>query len=52
MLSNFENERDVTTYFVLDRTKTRALLSGRRKIFARLQKKKAQLKRLRACRDA
>ena len=38
LLSHFENGCDVSAYFMLDRTKMRALLLRRRKICLRLQK--------------
>ena len=37
-LFHLENGRDVTVYFILDRTEICALLSGRSKICERLQK--------------
>ena len=36
-LSHFENGRDVTAYFTLDRTEMHALLSIREKLLVRLQ---------------
>ena len=47
--SQFENGGDVTAYFMLGRTETRAVLSGHGKVSAQLQK--GVVKRWRICRD-